>query len=147
MILDFFTLGPIARLKGLLVGLAVLAAIAAALTGWALLERSWRFQAEKEVETVKGHLVRERDQVKVLGSAIEACSAGVDLAKRVADAAIAGTGELVAQARRLKAGVVHTREVIERTLEQPATPAQAAACDWGWDEIEAEYRRRKAGAP
>lgn len=145
-LVSFFAGGP-ARLKALLVGAAAMAVVCLALTTWALLERSWRFQALAEVERGRTLLVRERDQVQVLAAAVGACSAGVDLAKRVGDAAIAGTAELVEAAKRLKRPAVHTREVIERVIASPATPEQAADCNWGWAEIEAEHQKRKARAP
>ena len=145
-LLDFFGAGP-ARIKGLVIGAGVMAIAVLALTSWALLERALRYQALADVERVRTALVRERDQVKVLADAVATCSAGVDAAKRTADAAIAGTNALVAEARRLKAPAVHTREVIERVIEKPVSPEQAGDCNWGWDEIEAEHRKRKAGAP
>ena len=145
-LLSFFTAGP-ARIKGLVIGAGVMAIAVLALTSWALLERALRFQALADVERVRTALVRERDQVKVLADAVAACSAGVDQAKRVGEAALAGTAELVAAAKRLKAPPIHTREVIEKIIEKPVTSEQAADCNWGWNEIEDEHRKRKARAP
>jgi hypothetical protein len=139
--LDFFAAGP-ARIKALLVGALAMVAVCLTLTAWALLERAGRLETQVEVERARTMLVRERDQIQVLAAAVGACSAGVELAKQVGDAAIAGTSELVEAARRLKRPAVHTREVIERLIEKPVTAEQANDCNWGWAEIEAEHRRR-----
>jgi hypothetical protein len=59
-------------------------------------------------------------------AAAKACSASVDRAREVGEAAIAGTAELVAAAKRLSAPAVHTVERIEKILSSPRRRAPAA---------------------
>jgi hypothetical protein len=132
-LLDFFAAGP-ARVKGLLVAFLAAVALGLGLTTWALVERLGAVQARAERD-------RALDQVAVVSAAAKACSASVDHAREVGEAAIAATGELVAAAKRLKAPAVHTVERIEKILEQPAPPG--AGCDQAWTTIEQIH---KAGA-
>ena len=134
-ILDFFTAGP-ARVKALLVAAMAMAVVGLALTTWALVERVAAVQARAERD-------RALDQLADVSAAAKACSAGVDQAKRVGEAAVLATAELAAAAKRLKAPAVHTVERIEQILERPAPPG--AGCDQAWDQIEDIHR--KAGAP
>jgi hypothetical protein len=125
-LLDFFTAGP-ARVKGLLIAFLALVALGASLACWALLERASAIQARAERD-------RALDQVAVVSAAAKACSASVDQAREVGEAAIAATGELVAAAKRLAAPAVHTVERIEKGPRAPTPPG--AGCDQAWDVIE-----------
>lgn len=129
-LLDFFAAGP-ARVKGLLVGALAVAVLALGLTAWALVERAGRFQALAERDAA-------RAQEAVLSGALARSNAAVDEAKRVADAAVAGTAQLVAAAKRLHAPEVHTVERIERIIQAPE-PA-GADCNSAWQAIEGDAR-------
>ncbi len=133
-ILSFFAAGP-ARIQALLVGAMAFAITALALLAWGFWWRAEAYQARAERD-------RERVQVTVLASAVNACNAGVDQAKRVGDAAVATGAELLEAARKLKAPQKHTIERIETVIERPRAPGEG--CDWAWSEIEAQ--QRKAGA-
>lgn len=131
MILDLFCAGP-ARVKALLVGAVALASVVLALLAYGLWWRAEAFQARAE----RDHAI---DQLAVVSAAAQACSAAVDHAKAVGDAAVKATGELVAAARRLSKPAEKTIERIETILERPAPPG--AGCSEAWDEIETEHRK------
>src|SRR5688572_15439782 len=97
-----------------LVGAAL---VVAALLIFGLYWRGEAYQARAEADLA-------RAQISVLVAATETCKASVDQARRVGEAAIAGTAELVAAARRLKQPARHTIERIETILERP-TPSGA----------------------
>lgn len=114
--------------------IAAAAALAvAALYGWGLY---WRGEY-REVKAVNAVLV---GQVAVLADGVRTCNAGVELAKRVGDQAIAVSGALLTEARKKTAPARHTVERIETIIERPA-PA-GAGCDTAWDAIEADRKAR-----
>lgn len=129
-LLDFFVAGP-ARVKGLLVAFLAVVALGLGLMTWALVERVGAVQARAERD-------RALDQVAVISAAAKACSASVDRAREVGEAAIAGTAQLLAAAKRLSAPAVHTVERIETVLERPTPPG--AGCDRAWDTIEQVHK-------
>lgn len=142
---DFFT-GGTGRIQALIYAAIAMLAVCAALSGWALIERARGAQARVEAADARAEAQHWKDQTAVVADAAKACSAGVDQAKRTGDAAVKATGELVAAAARLNAPRLHTIERIETIVERPMTSEQAADCNWGWDQIEAQPRT-KAGAP
>jgi hypothetical protein len=86
---------------------------------------------------------RAEAQLAVVAAAAKACSASVDQAKRVGEAAIAATGTLAAAAARLNAPREKEVQRIETIIEKP-TPV-GAGCNQAWDEL--ERLRGMAGAP
>lgn len=140
-LLDFFAAGP-ARIKGLLIGALAIAAAAAALTAWAMLERSWRYQAERDLEKTRGELVAAVDQGKVLAEGVRACNAGVELARRAGEQGKRLGQQLLVEARRLHAGGAQTVQEIEALLSRPAKPG--ATCDDAWRELEQLHQKVRA---
>jgi hypothetical protein len=58
---------------------------------------------------------------------------------------VKGTAALVAAAERLNKPAEKIVERTETIIERPMTTEQAADCNWGWGQIEAQPRQ-KAGA-
>lgn len=110
---------------------------AAAAGGWTL--NGWRLSGQ--LEQLRGEKKVLEDQVRVLGEATRACSAGVDQAKRVGELAVGQIRAHLAELKNLHAAA--NREAVDRLealLKNPTPPG--AGCDKAWDAIEAE---RKAG--
>jgi hypothetical protein len=129
-LLGFFTAGP-ARVAGLIYGAGALLAAIAVVGLLALWWRGEMIQARAERDLA-------RAQIAVLAMAVETCNSSVDHAKRAADAAVAGTASLLAEARRLKTPARHTVERIERIIKEPAPPG--ADCNTAWQRIEGGVR-------
>lgn len=135
--LDFVSAAP-ARIASLLYAFLAVVAVAGVLASVALWYRGQAIKAEGERDLWKA-------QTAVVASAAQACTTGVGEAKRAADASVAASGELREAARRLKQPAQRTVERIETIIERPMSTEQAADCNWGWGQIEAESRT-KAGA-
>jgi hypothetical protein len=71
-----------------------------------------------------------------VSAAAKACSAGVDHAKRVGDAAVKATGALAAAAARLAVPPKHTVERTETIIERTVSTPAAGDCNAAWAELE-----------
>ena len=121
-----------------LIALAVVALVIAGLAAWGLWWRGEAMQARGERDVAIA-------QANVLADGLKVCNAGVDQAKRVGDAAVAATAELVKAAQRIKRPAKETVITVEKWLEQP-TP-KGEDCRHAWARIEAEMAAQKARAP
>jgi hypothetical protein len=137
-LLDFITAAP-ARISALFYGFLAVLAVAGVLGSVALWYRAEAIKAEGERDLWKA-------QAAVVSAAAAACSAGVAESKRVADASVRASGELLEAARRLKQPARHTVERIETIITRQPTVEQAGDCNWAWQVIETDARQ-KAGAP
>jgi len=132
-LLDFFT-AVTGRVQALLVAALAIAAMCLALAGWALLERTWRYQALADLERARGELSLARAQGKVLAKAVDACNAGVELARQAGEDGRKAGRDLLAAVNRLNAGNVATVAALEDLLAHPEKPG--ATCEDAWREIE-----------
>src|SRR4051794_28683611 len=89
-LLAFFAVGG-GRLKGLVIGAAVLVVLALTLITWALLERTWRLQDEVQLATM-------RAQQQVLADSLGRCSAGAAATAKAGADAVTETKRLLAMA-------------------------------------------------
>lgn len=126
-LIGFFAGGP-ARLQALLIGAIAMLLACAALTIWALWERSGRLGATVQLTAAVA-------QQAVLADKLGQCDAGTAEAKRVGDAAIAAMGGLVAAARKQHEGSRQQVMRIEDLLAKP--PPAGASCEDAWRAIEA----------
>lgn len=130
-LLGFFGASP-ARLQALLIAALTMALVCAGLGGWALIERSGRFQAERYAEVYKL-------QSAVLDDALGRCNAGVAAVQKAGEDAQQGVRELRAAAAKLNsagASLIHdARQIASRPA--PLRPdGQARDCTDAWREIE-----------
>lgn len=133
-LLGFIGASP-ARLQAMLVGLLAMLLACAALTIWALWERSGRLGATVQLTAAIA-------QQSVLADKLGQCDAGTAETKRVGDAAIAAMGGLVAAARKANEAGRAQATRIEDLLAKPPPPD--AGCEDAWRAIEAE---RNAARP
>lgn len=132
-LLGFFAAGP-ARLQGLLIGAAALLAMVLALTAWALLERSGRFEAKADVARLEA-------QTKVLADSLGRCNAGVEAAAKAGAASVADTKRLLDMAGRAMERTAAMRDEVRAIVSKPApTRADGKPKDCGdaWQEIRAK---------
>lgn len=137
MILDFLNASP-ARIQALAAGFLAVAVLCLGLTCWALWERLSATQARAERD-------RALAQVAVVSEAARACTASVDRAQVLSQAAVDAIDELLAAARRHSATAKRTSAALEAILSGPVATQQASDCGWAWEQIEQQHR--KAGAP
>jgi type II secretory pathway component PulK len=130
-LLAFFGASP-ARLQGLLLGAAAAAVLCMGLAGWALLERSGRFQCREALQGA-------RDQAAVLAAAVKAQSASIDQLGAESRAARADTAQRLAELDRRDAGARATLEALGRQLAA-ATPAAAGGKPRGCDDYLKAWR-------
>lgn len=136
-ILDFFGASP-ARIQALAIGALAMIAMILALVAVALWYRGAAYQARGERDV-------GLKNVEIVSAAAKACSSSVELAKKVGTEQLAIARGLLAEARRLHSGDRVTVAHIDALLSQATPPG--AGCDRGNDELEADYRKRTAGAP
>lgn len=115
-------------------------AIAAGAAMAALL--TWGLYWRGEYREAKAVGVALEAQGQILAAGLTSCNAGADQAKRVGDAAIAATSELLEKGRKLAAPRQKTVERIETIIERPAKPGEG--CDWAWDQIESDRQKARA---
>lgn len=106
-------------------------------TGWQV--NGWRLGTK--VANLETRLVAAVDQGKILAAAVDACSAGVDEARRAGQGARDLGEQLLAEAQRIGAPAKRQAERIEALLTK--TPPPGAKCADAWGQIEQD---RKAGA-
>lgn len=135
ILLDFFAGGP-ARIKMLLVGALVMAGTCASLLAYGLWWRADAYQARAQRDVAMA-------QIKVLGAAVDRCTASVERVGRAGDEAVKIAGAMLKQAERLAQPAAKEIARLEELLKKPAPPG--ANCDTAWDALEIEYRN--AGAP
>lgn len=133
-ILGFFgsaALGPaqLLRLKGLLIGAAVMIAVCLALTAWALLERSGKLSCEVEKEQLNTKIASLEAQVGTLSDKLTTQNDAVKkLEKAAADAKRKGADEK-AKAERLVAGNKSELERLRKAASNKTTGATQSCAD------------------
>jgi hypothetical protein len=130
-IIDFFAGGAL-RLKALLIGALLMLAACLGLTVWALIERSGKLSAEKD-------LAVSAAQIGVLSASLNRQNASIEAVRSAGAAATAGARELVAAAKLANANnaslVLSVREVLNRPA--PTKPdGTTAGCEDAWRDIE-----------
>lgn len=132
-LIAFFAGGP-ARLQALLVVAMGMALVCA---GLLIYGGYWHLEALK----LEARLAPTIAQANVNAAAVEACSAGVGLAQKTAEASVAAGAQLLALARKANADRPRVAAALEDLARQARQPGED--CNWAWDRIE---RQRKAGA-
>lgn len=142
-VIDFFAGGP-ARLKGLLVGAAVGLVALLTVVAIALWWRGEAYQARAELEKARGERDLAIAQSKILAKSVQACSDGVELAKRSADSAVKLGVQLLAAAKKEHQGARQQADRIEDLMKRP--PPDGAGCEQAWDAIEDAIQRAQPKA-
>lgn len=131
-LLGFFGASP-ARLQALLIAALAMALVCAGLGGWALIERSGRYQAERDAAVYKS-------QSAVLSDSLDRCNAGVAAVQKAGEDAQKSVRELRAAAAKLNSAsaslILDARQIVSRPA--PLRPdGKARDCTDAWREIEA----------
>lgn len=126
----------LSALGWVLVGMGILCA---ALTAWALLERTFRLECRAELVTANA-------QIAVLSESLTRQNDGIDATRKAGEAAQKGVRELLAVARQLSAAgsrlgatIKHARGVIAKPPGK-RPDGKDVDCNDAWREIEGRVR-------
>lgn len=136
IVLDFFLGGP-ARIKGLLIGVAigVPVLLAAGFSGgWTL--QGWRLGAQ--VAQAEGARDVAVAQGAVLADSVGRCSASVDRLASAGEEALKTSRGMLAEAKRLQSGSAGTIARLEDLMKNPPK-----SCDEAWAKLEAEFKKAR----